>query len=57
MGKPSREQGWQSPPPTMERITTHGRFRAEMIARDKVVFPEPELPATPIMLVFAHGGE
>lgn len=43
--------------PTMDRITTHGRFRAAMIARDRVVFPEPELPATPITLVFAHGGE
>lgn len=37
-------------------MTTHGKSSAETIARDKDVFPEPELPAMPIMLVSAHGG-
>jgi hypothetical protein len=44
-------------PRTIERITTHGRLREATIARAREVFPDPELPATPIMLVFAHGGE
>ena len=42
---------------TIERITTHGKLRALMMARANDVLPEPELPATPIMLVLAHGGE
>ena len=42
---------------TIERITTHGRLSAFTIARDNVVFPDPELPATPMMLVLSHGGE
>jgi hypothetical protein len=42
---------------TIDRITTHGRFRAETIAWDKVDLPDPELPAIPIILTSAHGGE
>jgi hypothetical protein len=42
---------------TIERMTTHGKLRDATIARASDVFPDPELPATPIMLVFAHGGE
>ena len=41
----------------MDKITTHGRFRLATIASAKDVFPEPELPATPIILAFPHGGE
>lgn len=42
---------------TMDMITTQGKFRDEMIALAREVFPLPDEPATPIMLVFAHGGE
>lgn len=42
---------------TIDRMTTQGRFKEEMISRAKEVFPEPELPAMPIMLVSVHGGE
>ena len=42
---------------TIDRMTTQGRLRERMMAIAKDVLPEPELPATPIMLVFAHGGE
>lgn len=41
----------------MDRMTTHGRFKAATIARARDVFPDPELPAMPIILVSAHGGE
>jgi hypothetical protein len=37
-------------------MTTHGKFREATIAIASDVFPEPELPATPIMLAFPHGG-
>jgi hypothetical protein len=40
----------------MLRITTHGKFREATIAIAKEVLPEPELPATPIMLALPHGG-
>ena len=43
--------------PAIERMTTHGRFRDDTISRASDVLPEPELPATAIMLVSAHGGE
>jgi hypothetical protein len=36
---------------------THGKFNKETILIAKDVLPEPELPAMPIMLVFAHGGK
>ena len=42
---------------TMERMTTHGRFKDATIARARDVLPEPELPATPIILALPHGGE
>ena len=41
---------------TIDNITTHGRFKEAMISKANEVFPEPELPATPIILVLAHGG-
>ena len=41
----------------MDKMTTHGRFKEETISTAKEVLPEPELPAMPMMLVFAHGGE
>lgn len=41
----------------MERMTTQGRFNCDTMAWDKVDFPEPELPAMPIMETSAHGGE
>jgi hypothetical protein len=41
---------------TIERITTHGRFSEATIAIARDVFPEPELPATPMMLALPHGG-
>ena len=41
---------------TMDNMTTHGRFSEETISTASDVFPEPELPAIPIILVFAHGG-
>lgn len=42
---------------TIDSITTQGKLSEETISRAKDVFPEPELPAIPIMLVSAHGGE
>jgi len=42
---------------TIDRITTQGRFKEETISTAREVFPEPELPAMPMMLVSAHGGE
>lgn len=41
---------------TMDRMTTHGRFKEETISTAKEVLPDPELPAMPTMLVLAHGG-
>lgn len=41
----------------MDMMTTHGRLREATIAKAKEVFPDPELPATPMMLAFPHGGE
>jgi hypothetical protein len=38
-------------------MTTHGRLRAERMARERLDFPEPELPAIPIILTLFHGGE
>ena len=46
-----------SMPLTIDNTTTHGRFKDSVMASARDVFPEPELPATPMMLVFAHGGE
>lgn len=51
---PSRELYCES---TMERITTHGKFSFLTMAWESVDLPEPELPATPMMLTSAHGGE
>ena len=42
---------------TIERITTQGRLSFLTIACDNVDLPDPELPATPMMLTSAHGGE
>ena len=42
---------------TIDMMTTHGRFILATIARASDVFPEPELPATPMILAFPHGGE
>jgi hypothetical protein len=41
----------------MDKITTHGRLRDATIARANEVLPDPELPAMPMILVSAHGGE
>jgi hypothetical protein len=40
----------------MDKTTTHGKFKACTIAFDSEVLPLPELPAMPMMLVFAQGG-
>jgi hypothetical protein len=37
-------------------MTTHGKFSEATIAIASDVFPEPELPATPIILALPHGG-
>jgi hypothetical protein len=42
---------------TIDKIITQGKFKADTMAAAKEVLPEPELPAMPMMLVFAHGGE
>jgi hypothetical protein len=42
---------------TITRITTHGRFNDLTISMATDVLPEPELPAIPIILKSAHGGE
>ncbi len=44
-------------PFTMARIATQGKFSELTILWAKVDLPEPELPAMPIMLVSAQGGE
>lgn len=41
----------------IESMTTHGKFSDETISRAKDVFPDPELPAMPIIFVSVHGGE
>jgi len=41
----------------MDNITTHGKFNEVTISTAKEVLPDPELPAIPMMLVSAHGGE
>lgn len=41
----------------IESMTTQGRFKEDTISRAKDVLPEPELPATPMMLVSVQGGE
>jgi hypothetical protein len=41
---------------TIERIMTQGRLRDFTISIANDVFPEPELPAIPIMLKSCHGG-
>lgn len=41
---------------TIDKMTTHGRFSVLTMACDKVDFPDPELPAMPMMLKSAHGG-
>jgi hypothetical protein len=38
-------------------MTTQGKFRDLTISIATEVFPEPELPAIPIILKSAHGGE
>ena len=43
--------------PTMERMMTQGKLREATTFNAKEVLPEPELPAMPIMLVSAQGGE
>lgn len=42
---------------TIDRMTTHGRFSLLTMALDRVLLPEPELPAMPIRETSAHGGE
>lgn len=42
---------------TITRMTTQGRFNDLTISMATDVFPEPELPAMPMMLRSAHGGE
>ncbi len=41
----------------MDRITTHGRFSFLTMASATLDLPDPELPAMPMMLTSAHGGE
>jgi hypothetical protein len=41
---------------TIDRMTTHGRSREDSIFTAKLVFPEPELPAMPTMLLSVQGG-
>lgn len=41
----------------MDRMTTHGRFKEVTILTANDVFPEPDPPAMPMMLVLAQGGE
>jgi hypothetical protein len=41
----------------MDKMTTQGRFNLDTIAWDSVDLPDPELPAIPMMLTLAHGGE
>ena len=43
--------------PTIERMTTHGKLNDDTISFAKDVFPLPEDPATPMILVLAQGGE
>lgn len=43
-------------PRTMDKTTTHGRFSDLIISIESDVFPDPELPAMPMMLTSAHGG-
>jgi hypothetical protein len=38
-------------------MTTQGKFKDLTISIATEVFPEPELPAIPIILKSAHGGE
>jgi hypothetical protein len=40
----------------MDKITTQGKFNADTISTANEVFPDPELPAIPMMLVSAQGG-
>lgn len=42
---------------TIDKMTTHGRFREDTISTASDVLPDPEPPAMPMMLVSAHGGE
>lgn len=42
---------------TIDRITTHGRLSCDTMAVASELLPEPELPAIPMILVLAHGGE
>lgn len=41
---------------TMDKITTQGKLSEATIAIAKDVLPEPELPATPMILALPHGG-
>jgi hypothetical protein len=42
---------------TIDKMMTQGRFNDWTISIASDVLPDPELPATPIMLISAHGGE
>jgi hypothetical protein len=42
---------------TIDKMTTQGRFKDATIANAKDVFPDPELPATPMILALPQGGE
>ena len=42
---------------TIDKMITHGKFNDWTISIARDVLPDPELPATPIMLMSAHGGE
>jgi hypothetical protein len=41
----------------MDKMMTQGKFSDFTISIAKAVLPDPELPAMPIMLISAHGGE
>ena len=47
---------WEGAVATIDKMTTQGRFIEDTISTANEVLPEPEEPATPMMLVFAHGG-
>ena len=41
---------------TIDKMTTQGKFNEATIAIARDVLPEPELPATPMILALPHGG-
>jgi hypothetical protein len=50
-------EGKGSSPGTMTRINAPGRFKELTISTATEDFPDPELPAMPMMLISAQGGQ